>query len=47
MRDVYRILPRRYEARGANLPTTSTASGPHTSIGSPLKAGFIEEGKSV
>jgi hypothetical protein len=30
-----------------NLPTTSTASGPHTSISSPLKAGFIEEGKNV
>jgi len=30
-----------------NLPTISTASGPHTSINSPLKAGFIEEGKNV
>jgi hypothetical protein len=30
-----------------NLSTTSTVSGPHTSISSPLKAGFIEEGKNV
>ena len=29
------------------LPTTLTPSGPHTSISSPLKAGFIEERKNV
>jgi hypothetical protein len=47
MRDVYRIRPRRHEALGAKPPDDIDSIPPHTSISSPLKAGFLEERKNV
>ena len=47
MRDVYRIRLRRHETLGAKPPDDIDCIRPHTSISSPLKACFIEEGKNV
>ena len=46
MRDVYRIRLRRHETLGAKPPDDIDCIRPQTSISSPLKACFIEEGKT-